>query len=229
MICSLAGTPYTLNRGLWPARLAKMAVSLGEQGPTLDEILLRHGLKAEDLDKQCPLEVRNEVAVKIIDWKMIGHCFNFPVETIKNIDHENRNQDQCKVALLDTWSKREGKRATYLKLADVFHRRKRRDLVEFLCAKVKSSGMRLVPVSGVPDTTWDVSTAVRSHPVSITEGIYVARYVAILAECGITGPPQFFFKYFCTCTIRPHKLEVSFSSPPASVLRLRVRVQLKYS
>ena len=150
--------------------LCKMAVCFDDQGPTLDEILSRHGLKETDLDKQCPLEVRNEVAVRIADWEMVGHCFNFPPEKIKDIERENRSQDQCKVILLDTWSKREGKGATYLKLADVFHRRKRRDLVEFLCEKVKSS-IRLMPLSGAPDTSWDIASTVKPYPVSITEGL----------------------------------------------------------
>ena len=151
-----------------------MAVSFDEQGSSLDNILLRHGLKATDLDQECPLAVRNELAVKIADWEMVGHCFNFPPEKIKDIDRESRSQDQCKVALLDTWSKREGKRATYLKLADVFHRLKRGDLVEFLCHKVKSS-MRLVPLAGAPNTSWDMSTTVESHPVTITEGTSVSK------------------------------------------------------
>ena len=144
-----------------------MAVCFDEHGPTIDEILSRHGLKATDLDKQCPLEVRNEVAVKIADWEMVGHCFNFPPEKIRDIKSDNENQERCKVALLDTWSKREGKGATYMKLADVFHHRKRRDLVEFLFKKVKSS-MSLVPLSGAPDTSWDIS---KPHSVSITEGM----------------------------------------------------------
>ena len=149
-----------------------MAICLDDQGPTLDEILLRHGLKATDLERLCPLEVRNEVAILIKDWEMVGHCLNFAPEKIRDIDRENRSQDQCKVTLLDTWSKREGKGATYLKLADVFHRRKRRDLVEILCEKVKSS-MHLVLLSGAPDTSWDIASTVKSRPVSITEGLYV--------------------------------------------------------
>jgi hypothetical protein len=134
-----------------------MAVSIDSgQYPTLDEILLRHGLKTTDLDKQCPLEVRNEVAVKITDWKAVGRCFNFSVEKIQRIDRENRSQDQRKVALLGAWSEREGERATYLKLAEVFHRRKRQDLVEFLCVKIKPSIVRLLPPSGASGTTWDI-------------------------------------------------------------------------
>ena len=158
----------------------KMAICLDYQGPTLDEILLRHGLKATDLERLCPLEVRNEVAILIKDWEMVGHCLNFAPEKIRDIDRENRSQDQCKVALLDTWSKREGKGATYLKLADVFHRRKRRDLVELLCEKVKSS-MRLVPLSGTPDASLDISTTVKPHHISIAKGLYM--FVGELSSC----------------------------------------------
>ena len=64
----------------------------GEPGPSLDEIFSRHGLKSEDLDKECPLEVRNEVAVKIADWEMIGHCFYLPSEKISDINRENKSQ-----------------------------------------------------------------------------------------------------------------------------------------
>ena len=147
-----------------------MAVCFDDQSLTLDEILSRHGLKPTDLDKQCPLEVRNDVAVRITDWEMVGYCFNFTPEKIRDIKSDSENEEQCKIALLNTWSKREGKGATYLKLADVFHRRNCRDLVEFLCEKIKLS-MCLVPLAGAPDTSWDVVSAVKSHQVSVTEGL----------------------------------------------------------
>lgn len=118
-----------------------------EVGPSFLEILSRHGLKETDLDKECPRGVRNEVAVKLDDWKMIGCYLDFTLEKLRNIQHENESQDLCKVALLDTWNKREGKEATYLKLVRVLYRRNRRDLVEFLCAKLKST-LSVIPLSG---------------------------------------------------------------------------------
>ena len=78
---------------------------------------------------------------------MVGCYLDFSLEKLRNIQHENESQDLCKVALLDTWNKREGKEATYLKLIRVLYRRNRRDLVEFLCAKLKLT-LSLVPLSG---------------------------------------------------------------------------------
>ena len=131
----------------------KMATSLDQQRPTLDEVLLRHGLKTSDLDKKCPLEVRHEVAVKITDWKMVGYNFNFTVAKIRSIERGNRSQAQCKIALLDAWSERDGEGATYLKLVEVFHRQNSRDLVDFLCEKIKPSIVRLIQVSGASGIT----------------------------------------------------------------------------
>ena len=106
-----------------------------------------YGLKEADLDRECPRAVRDEVAVKIDDWEITGRCLDFSLEKLRDIDRENRSQELCRIELLDDWGKRKGRRATYLKLARVFHRRQRRDLVEFLCAKLKST-LTLVPLSG---------------------------------------------------------------------------------
>ena len=103
------------------------------EGPSLNDILSQYALKETDLTIKCPREVRNEIAVKFIDWKMIGYSLGFPAEKLTSIGRENETQDLCKVALLDSWSKREGEGASYLKLADALYRRQRRDLVEFLC------------------------------------------------------------------------------------------------
>jgi hypothetical protein len=110
----------------------------------LEEILSRHGLKPTDLDKECPARVRDEVAVKLGDWEVVGRYLEFTLEKLRDINRENASQELCRIALLDTWGKREGKKATYLKLASVLYRRERCDLVEFLCAKFK---LNLVPLS----------------------------------------------------------------------------------
>ena len=122
-------------------------MATSEADPSLEEILFQHGLKEADLNRECPRSVRDDVALKLDDWEMVGRCLEFDMEKLRDIDRENRTQDLCKVALLDTWNKREGKEATYLKLIRVLYRRNRRDLVEFLCAKLKSI-LSLVPLSG---------------------------------------------------------------------------------
>ena len=119
-----------------------------ETGTTLEEILSRHGFKEDDLDRECPRDIRDDIAVEIgADWEMIGRYLNFSLDELRDINRENSNQEMCRVSLLDSWYKREGREATFLKLARAFHRRKRRDLVDLLCTKLKST-LTLVPLSG---------------------------------------------------------------------------------
>ena len=146
------------------ASISPMIVS--EAGPSLEEILSRHSLKPTDLDKECPERVRDEVAVKLDDWEMTGRYLEFTLEKLRDINRENSSQELCRIALLDTWGKREGKKATYLKLASVLHRRQRCDLVEFLCAKFKST-LNPVPLSGSV-TNWEIPTG--SDQQHLTQG-----------------------------------------------------------
>ena len=140
-----------------------------EAGPTLEEILSRYGLKVTDLDRECPREVRDEIAVKFDDWEMAGRCLEFTLEKLRDINRENSSQELCRIALLDAWGKREGKAATYCKLAGVLYRRERCDLVEFLCAKLKST-LSLIPLSGNV-TDWEIPSGnnqqlqVLQHPL----------------------------------------------------------------
>ena len=144
----------------WSNKDRVMAAILSEAGSSLEEILSRYEFKITDLDRECPQSVRDEVAVKFDDWEMIGRYLEFTQEKLRNINHENTSQEQCKIALLDTWAKREGGKATYLKLAGVLHRRQRYDLVEFLCAKLKLI-MTFVPLSG--STSWEIPSGIGKH------------------------------------------------------------------
>ena len=148
-----------------------------DPGPSLEEILSRYGLKETDLDRECPRSVRDEIALRLDDWEMVGRYLEFTMEKLRDISRENASQDLCKVSLLDAWKKREGKRATYLKLASVLYQRNRRDLVEFLCERMKLS-MRLQPLS-MPVTSWDTSTATKTdvhYRISSSEGLYKEQY-----------------------------------------------------
>ena len=110
--------------------------TVASSSPSLEEIISLYGLTRKDLESVCPRDVRHEVALKVVDWKMVGHFFNVPQEKLTTIDLENRTEDQRKVALLDTWSNREGEGASYLKLAHVLNQRRRNDLVKFLCCRI---------------------------------------------------------------------------------------------
>ena len=107
-----------------------MATIPSETAPTLEEILSRHGFREEDLDKECPRDIRDDIAIELgADWEMIGRYLDFSLDDLRDISRENNSQEMCRVSLLDAWHKREGRAATFLKLARAFHRRKRRDLV----------------------------------------------------------------------------------------------------
>lgn len=116
---------------------------LSEADPILDKILSRNGLKTTDLNSECSQSIRNEIAVKLgagkrlDEWQMVGRCLEFSREKLRDIDRENTSQELCGIALLDAWSKRDGPKATYLKLADVLCRRQWYDLVDLLCIKLK--------------------------------------------------------------------------------------------
>ena len=128
--------------------MATNAPTQSETGPTLEDILSRHGLKEEQLDTECPRDIRDEVAVELgADWEMIGRYMDFSLDQLRDISRENSSQEMCRLSLLDTWHKREGRGATFLKLVRAFHRRKRRDLVDLLCMKLKCT-LTLIPVTG---------------------------------------------------------------------------------
>ena len=126
--------------------MATIPPILNEAGPALEEILSRHGLKEVELETRlCHRDIRNDLAVELgADWEMIGLDLDFSLDELKDINRENSSQEMCRVSILEAWHKREGQGATFLKLARAFHRRKRRDLVDLLCVKLKT----LVPLSG---------------------------------------------------------------------------------
>ena len=97
----------------------------------LEEILSRHGLKEGDLDRECPRDIRNDIAVELgADWEMIGLYLEFTLDELGDVRQQHSSQEMCRVALLDIWGKRKGEGATFLKLARAFLRRKRRYLVD---------------------------------------------------------------------------------------------------
>ena len=115
-----------------------MAASLEAQNETLENILSEEGLKKEDLNKECSQAIRYEMAMKIRHWKMIGRCLEISELTLHDIEAENRREEACRVALLETWHKQKGRRATYHRLLRALYQRRRRDLVEVLCELIKS-------------------------------------------------------------------------------------------
>ena len=70
-----------------------MAAIPSETAPTLEEILSRHGFKEEDLDKECPRDIRDDIAIELgADWEMIGRYLEFSLDDLRDISRENSSQ-----------------------------------------------------------------------------------------------------------------------------------------
>ena len=94
---------------------------MAETTVTLGEILSRLGLAEKLLQEDCSKEIRLKIALRLEDWKMVGHFLDIPSEKLKAIERENDTEDQRKVAMLDTWSKREGRGANCWRLANALY------------------------------------------------------------------------------------------------------------
>ena len=111
--------------------------------PSLNDILSHHGLQVEHLQTSCPRNVRLEIAKELKDWKMVGFYLCLSQQDLMAVEHENRTEAQRRVAMLETWHEREGKDATYSRLANALHRHGRKDAVEQLCQIVKKANMEI--------------------------------------------------------------------------------------
>jgi hypothetical protein len=108
--------------------------------PTLNEILSRHGLQREDVDRECFQGIRYQISVKIDNWKMVGRYLGIPEEKLSDIQNDvnNKCEEERRVVMLHTWHQIKGSQATYLSLMIALHQHYRRDLVEKLCGMIKS-------------------------------------------------------------------------------------------
>ena len=168
--------------------MAMTSPSPSEAGPSLKEILSRHGLKETDLDRECPRNIRNNIAVELgTDWEMIGLYLEFSLDELGDIRQQHSSQEMCRVALLDVWGKRKGEGATFSKLASAFHRRKRRDLVDRLCTKLKSI-LTLVPLSGGLSNAEIPAGNDQQQVQQYQNGSYTTGKVHYVAESEVARP-----------------------------------------
>ena len=70
-------------------------------GPSLEDILSRHGLKETDLDRECPRDIRNDIAVELgADWEMIGLYLEFSLDELRDIRQQHSSQEMCRVVAI---------------------------------------------------------------------------------------------------------------------------------
>lgn len=113
--------------------------ALIDVAPSLSEILSRNGLRGEQLQQECPEDVRMEIGTRIIRWYLVGRHLHISNEKLQAISRDHDSEDERKLAMLEEWHQREGSSATYFKLASALHKHGRSDLVDLLCRKLISS------------------------------------------------------------------------------------------
>ena len=102
----------------------------------LDELL--QGIPSETLDQPCKDRYLTEIALSIKEWRSIA-----PYLRLTEVD-EKEIRTRCpeeliaqNTAMLRKWREKRGKKATYRKLAEVFCKIGKLDLVEVLCKAVQ--------------------------------------------------------------------------------------------
>ena len=89
----------------WPNQIIMATIGpiSSEAGPSLEEILFRHGLKAEDLETECSRQIRNDITLEFgADWEVIGLYLEFSLDELGDICQQHSIQEMCRIALLDT-------------------------------------------------------------------------------------------------------------------------------
>lgn len=115
-----------------------MAASTEAQSPTIEELLIHHSLQRKDLDKKCPRRIRNEIALKITKWKAIGRLLNIPEEKLAAIELDKKDEEERRVATIETWHERNAHRATSLQLVEAICDLKNVAVAGVLCEMIST-------------------------------------------------------------------------------------------
>ena len=112
---------------------------MAELSLEVHEIVSQSGLANEKLQEECSREIGFKIAAKLKDWKMMGSCLSIPSDNLKAIERESDAEYQRGVTVLDIWRKREGRGASYWRLASALYHSGHRDLIKLLCTALLSS------------------------------------------------------------------------------------------
>ena len=96
----------------------------------------------EKLDQPCRDDHLSEIALTLTDWQLVASFLGLTDAEEEEIKEDSQPARRRKVAMLRRWKKKYGEKATYRKLAQVFWRLKRQDLVEELCKLLNESTSR---------------------------------------------------------------------------------------
>ena len=99
--------------------------------PSLEDLL--KDIPPEKLDQPCRDEHLCEIALSITRWKSIAPFLGLTKAEEENIEKDCGENETQKIGMLRKWKERFGRKATYRKLAKVFFKLERVDLVEEVC------------------------------------------------------------------------------------------------
>ena len=106
---------------------AKPAPALAGR-PSLEDLL--KDIPPEKLDQPCRDDHLSEIALSITRWKSIAPFLRLTEAEEENIEKDCGENETQKIGMLRKWRERFGRKATYRKLAKVFFKLERTDLVE---------------------------------------------------------------------------------------------------
>ena len=115
---------------------------------SLEEILAIHRLEESDLNRICSKEHREEFTKRIKQWKAVGAALGFTQEHLESIDNCFQSEEKKKTVLLFQWIMRDGKEATYLKLAKLLFAGELLDVLRELCLLLTTVATPTSPRTG---------------------------------------------------------------------------------
>ena len=99
--------------------------------PSLEDIL--KDVPPEKLDQPCRDDHLSDIALSITRWKSIAPFLRLTKVEEEDIETDCGKNETQKIGMLRKWREKFGRKATYGKLAKVFFKLKRADLVEEVC------------------------------------------------------------------------------------------------
>ncbi len=98
---------------------------------SLDELL--EGISPGKLGRPCTDIHLCEIALRVTNWKLIAPFLDLSQAEIEAIAMNERIVETQRSAMLRKWREKSGRKATYRRLAKVFYKQQRADLVDEIC------------------------------------------------------------------------------------------------
>ena len=102
-----------------------------------EEVANGVGLTADELSKSCDYSIIPSLADCFSQWKVIFGSLLSELD-LNDVDKENTEEEEKRIAALRKWRARNGSKATYKVLVDTLLNRGQRYQAEYLCRKIQA-------------------------------------------------------------------------------------------